>query len=489
MSLSNLFNGPNDYILYCDEMHCKNIVPPIGGNQGDIFTVNAANQSVFSKTFEGSDQVYLFKNCKFEVANFDDNGPGVLAVGTQSISTQGAVLGMGETDTQNSFFFFYDPSTKNLGMAQNNACVGHDFTMGLSTGNFIVNNKLKLPTVIANNLLKLDGSNVVTNAIATDIPNIYTTDGTLTNETRQVHLNNGQLIFGETGIFTPVLLFMDQAGSNITMKCDGGSVDIGNITQNATTITSNNVTISNIGGLTTLSGSIQLPSYTDGLLQVDGSGNVSTVANSNLGFVTNTTPGNYNITVPANATLVKLTGVGGGGGGCLHIGFASPGGGAAGSIFDYPVSVTTGQVINITVGAGGAVNVDGTDTVFNIGSQTITCGKGLTSIDQSTGGNGGSVNLGFTTIAGGLGGAFQANGANGNSSYFVCSGAGGGGTRANGGNALLFTGGGADANYGGGGASAFANGANNHSNGNKGSGGGADNGSGGDGFVTITFYA
>ena len=254
-----------------------------------------------------------------------------------------------------------------------------------------------------------------------------------------------------------------------------------------------------IPGIISISGSSAVLYYTSDSIPTFGisiSGG-ALATNLNLSVVSNLissysqlVPGNYNVVVPANATNCTISAVGGGGGGCYNAGFASPGAGLGGAIINYPTSVSPGQTINITVGQGGAVNTDGTDTIIVLGTQTITCGKGLTSTNQTNGGNGGSVTLwSGNTIAGGVGGAFQAVGANGNISYFVYTGSGGGGTRANGGNNILFTGGIADANYGGGGASAFANGANNHSNGTLGSGGAADNGIGGNGYVHINFYS
>jgi hypothetical protein len=311
----------------------------------------------------------------------------------------------------------------------------------------------------AGQYLASDGSVVTWTNLPTDQnTNIYNTDGTITDATRTLDGNGADLNFNNISIFT------DNSAKNHINASSEVIID---------------------------TPTLQLSQLTNGYLLANGSGVISAVALSGnvISTYTQSTPGNYSPVVPANAKSAHLFGVGGGGGGCLNIGFASPGGGAGGSLVDYPISVIPGQTINITVGAGGAVNADGTDTVFSIGSQTITCGKGFTSTDQSHGGNGGSVNLGFTTIAGGAGGAFQAVGANGIVSYFVYSGAGGGGTRANGGNNLLFTGGVADANYGGGGASAFANGADNHTNGTLGSGGGADSGAGGDGYISIIFYS
>lgn len=453
MSINLLFQPNNDYHLYCDQMTCNSV---IGSNT--IYT--ASSSLTGDRTVDLAGHFLKLGNNNIEItdtgniisqnitanANVTLNGPlfdhnSSAGLANQVLSTNGANVTWINlpADTVSSVF----------GRVGAVAAQSNDYNINQLAG-------VSISNPLNNQILAYNGTDFINTNLPATPATIYNSDGIISDATRTIDGNGADLNFNNISILT------NNVGRNITNA--SSRVEINTPT-------------------------LILNQLTNGLLQVDNSGNVTTVANSNLGFVIHTTPGSYNITVPANATLAKLTGVGGGGGSCLHIGFASPGGGAAGSVFDYPVSVLAGQTIAITVGAGGAVNTDGTDTVFNIGTQTITCGKGLTSTDQLHGGNGGSVNLGFTTISGGAGGAFQVQGSNGNSSYFVCSGAGGGGTRANGGNALLFTGGAADANYGGGGASAFANGANNHANGSKGSGGGADSGTGGDGFATIIFYS
>lgn len=460
MSINRLFND-NGYVLYCDEMHCKNVVPPTGGQQGDIFAVNTSNQSVFTKTIEGTgpSQPLQIKNMPLYVLSDNGLGPAVLGVGSDAPNGMPAIIGMGNLATQDSFFFAYDDTNKELALGQNNACVDHDFTTNLNNGHLVLNNKLKLPTVTPNNILKLDNNNVVTNATNTDFNNFYNNDGTISDATRTINGNGADINIDNVSIFT------NNSARNIINA--NSRVEINTPT-------------------------ILLTQQTNGFLYSDNTGNVTaTTLNGNLiSSYTQLVPGNYNIVVPSGATNCTISAVGGGGGSCFNAGFASPGGGAGGAIINYPSSVSPGQTINVTVGQGGAVNADGTDTIIVLGTHTITCGKGLTSTNQTNGGNGGSVTLWTgNTIIGGLGGNFQAVGNNGNISYFVYTGSGGGGIRANGGNNILFIGGLADANYGGGGASAFANGANNHANGSLGSGGGADNGIGGNGFVQINFFS
>jgi hypothetical protein len=72
---------------------------------------------------------------------------------------------------------------------------------------------------------------------------------------------------------------------------------------------------------------------------------------------TYTTPGSYTWTVPAGVTSVAIAAIGGGGGGAQNV---SGGSGGAGADLDYvnAVSVTPGQQLSVTVGAGGATGAD-----------------------------------------------------------------------------------------------------------------------------------
>lgn len=118
------------------------------------------------------------------------------------------------------------------------------------------------------------------------------------------------------------------------------------------------------------------------------------------GKATYTAPGAYNWTVPTNVTTVFLSMTGGGGGGGAGVttfndvgtipgqplnssvitSYGGFGGGGGQAYVRYPVTVTPGQLIPITVGAGGAVppqdgwGGDGGNTVF--GSIIAYGGKG-----------------------------------------------------------------------------------------------------------------
>lgn len=108
------------------------------------------------------------------------------------------------------------------------------------------------------------------------------------------------------------------------------------------------------------------------------------VAVSSGGFKEYTSPGTYTFTVPAGVTVLSITACGGGGGGGYydydagHNGGGAGGGGAAAAV-GRKVTVTPGQALTITVGAGGAAGggstSDGKSTVIGT-LLTLPGGKG-----------------------------------------------------------------------------------------------------------------
>ncbi|BCS82573.1 collagen-like protein [Cotonvirus japonicus] len=266
-----------------------------------------------------------------------------------------------------------------------------------------------------------------------------------------------------------------------------------------------------------------------------------------------TTPGDFSVTVPEGAVnaIVTLTGGGGAGGvggttgpESSPIYVSGPGGGASGTIYQYPVSVTFGQEITGTIGKGGIANytviADGENSTLTVGENQFICfgGKGGTIGVTAIGGTGETVSFPIASqffplpAPGGTIGQVGFNGNIGNNAY---SGGGGGGSGSyrpfvsngsvnagNGGMVLGFNGGitGITGDVGpweyaigggGGGASALANGGNggnlinldpNPQPGTLGSGGGGGysftdtsqhtyerGANGGDGYVLITFYS
>jgi hypothetical protein len=185
--------------------------------------------------------------------------------------------------------------------------------------------------------------------------------------------------------------------------------------------------------------------------------------------VTQATPGNYTFTVPAGITSLSVVCWGGGAGTWGgNSGIGQGGGGGGGYAANPAYSVTPGQVISYTVGAGGtgsATNTgftfasDGKNTVFdstNVAGNGVVAAAGLSYLAQLNyapgGGSPGAAGPGIGTVlfAGGNGGPLYSGQANGS---------GGGGSAG-------ATGNGGGANYGG-------------SPGTAGTGGGVNGGSGG----------
>ncbi|BCS83680.1 collagen-like protein [Cotonvirus japonicus] len=266
-----------------------------------------------------------------------------------------------------------------------------------------------------------------------------------------------------------------------------------------------------------------------------------------------TTPGDFSVTVPEGAVnaIVTLTG-GGGAGGHREIllvsdAISGAGGGAAGTIYQYPVSVNSGQEIVGTLGSGGVAQINtggnGENSTLTIGPNQFICfgGQGANTVPlYERGGIGETVSFPIASSFFPLpapGGSSNQQGSNGNIGNNAYSGAGGGGpgtqfsfplsNAGNGGMVLGFNGGinggysgGNDPNTpiiiggAGGGASALSSGGNGGSivngfpipgsPGTRGSGGGGGAievpagpgnilsypaGNGGDGYISIIFYS
>jgi len=122
-----------------------------------------------------------------------------------------------------------------------------------------------------------------------------------------------------------------------------------------------------------------------------------------------------NFTVPAEITEVQVLVVGGGGSagtqGDCGTATGSGGGGAGGLIYNESYSVTPGQVINITIGAGGiapistGIGLNGGDSIF--GTINASGGGGGAHRYDTSAANGGSGGGGGYACAGGTGVAGQ----------------------------------------------------------------------------------
>lgn len=115
-----------------------------------------------------------------------------------------------------------------------------------------------------------------------------------------------------------------------------------------------------------------------------------------------TTPGNYTFTVPCGVTSLTVQAWGGGGGGYgdnNENGVTGRGGGG-GAYTTATLAVTSGQVINFTVGGGGTagspIGGNGGDTTF----LTLTAGGGVGG-NVGAGGTGGIATGGTTNLNGG----------------------------------------------------------------------------------------
>jgi hypothetical protein len=129
-----------------------------------------------------------------------------------------------------------------------------------------------------------------------------------------------------------------------------------------------------------------------------------------------TTTGSF--TVPAGITKIKVTAIGGGGGGAGGVLNSASGGGAGGGASIGVLSVTPGQVISYTIGAGG--------TAGALGAAGGTGGTTTFSTISATGGTGGAIypggtNPSLTGVIGGVGsgGDINLRGGRGGCSNFI----------------------------------------------------------------------
>lgn len=125
-------------------------------------------------------------------------------------------------------------------------------------------------------------------------------------------------------------------------------------------------------------------------------------------------------TVPAGVKAIKIKAWGGGGSGGTRTTNGRAGGGGAGAYSYAEIPVTTGQVLNITVGNGGTNGSAGGDSYVTIGGTTYILAKGGDGVanNTTTRGLGGRANSGTgdTRTNGGDGTNGDTNGGNGGNS-------------------------------------------------------------------------
>lgn len=150
-----------------------------------------------------------------------------------------------------------------------------------------------------------------------------------------------------------------------------------------------------------------------------------------------TTVGSSTFKVPVGVTEAQVLVVAGGGGGGSGVGgdLRGGGGGAGGLISNAAFAVIPGASLTVTVGAGGAAAVTGSDSVFS----TLTAdggGRGgsgaQTGFAGGSGGGGGANSGGANSFAGGAGTAGEGNdgGTGGSDGTTYRNGGGGGGASA-----------------------------------------------------------
>lgn len=164
--------------------------------------------------------------------------------------------------------------------------------------------------------------------------------------------------------------------------------------------------------------------YVAGTFTVGSDGRLTGASNAPArGGFSNSTPGTYSFTVPADidSVLLEIWGGGGGGGGSTGAPSGGRAGGGAGYIWAL-ISVAPAQVISYTVGAGGAggANANGNDGGNSTFGSYLISGGGQGGQDGAsgfgtTGGTGGGTTVGgsgiiavdaLTGSGGGLSGAF-----------------------------------------------------------------------------------
>lgn len=145
-----------------------------------------------------------------------------------------------------------------------------------------------------------------------------------------------------------------------------------------------------------------------------------------------TTVGLTNVTMPAGVTSVQYILVGGGGGGGVAP-YSFPaggagGGGGGGQAVSGNLTITAGQVLNVTIGAAGAsAGTGGISTLgINSGAVSVTTAGGIGGVSQpATGGNGGASGSGN---AGGAGSSVTSGGGGGQAGAGSAGAAGAGAT-------------------------------------------------------------
>ena len=204
--------------------------------------------------------------------------------------------------------------------------------------------------------------------------------------------------------------FTSANGESVTVTSGGHSVSVGQIVHIVTAVSGYS------GDFQVIAANAGTFTYVMPVVATPNSGSCTYNKAGNFKCHIFTTSGTF--TAGTKGGNVEVLVVGGGGGGSSIGSFPySGGGGGGGAVVYYPYyNLTPGQIVNVTVGTGGAASTNGTASVFG----TISAGggggaSGLTGGVSGTGTLGNPQNLGTTatwTPAGG---------------YTVSKGGGGGG--------------------------------------------------------------
>jgi hypothetical protein len=208
-------------------------------------------------------------------------------------------------------------------------------------------------------------------------------------------------------------------------------------------------------------------------------------------------------TVPAGCKKIDVFAVGGGGGSSANVG---GGGGGGYTSLVYNISVTPGEMLTATIGAGGALSADGNATDIKRGSSVLASAPGGECEGKGGpryGGNGGSGGGGSSAHNyGGVGGSDGGDGQNGQLSPPSAAGITLGGTGQGAStrcpfNNTLYAGGGGGMSEGyaavaggagGGGAGGIYKGIAGSGQANTGGGGGGPGGIGGSGIIILHYF-
>jgi hypothetical protein len=176
--------------------------------------------------------------------------------------------------------------------------------------------------------------------------------------------------------------FTSANGESVVVTSGGHSVSVGQIVRIVTAVAGY------AGDYQVIAADAGTFTYVMPVLAVANSGSCTYQKAGNFKCHTFTTSGTF--TVSGKGGNVEVLVVGGGGGGGVVGSFPySGGGGGGGAAVYYPYyNLTPGQVVNITVGTGGAASTSGTASTFG----TISAGGGTGGIG-ATGGNSGTGTL------------------------------------------------------------------------------------------------